>query len=113
MKNLLLGVALLSLANCSHPALMTYQTYDEIHTGTTVGTLTQEVGHPYAIHAKEGGIEEYEYIERIDNGMTLVSENHYFIIVKDGEVIGKYVKREGPPAYDLIYQDEPNYPGYP
>ncbi|MES2122377.1 MAG: hypothetical protein V4492_06325 [Chlamydiota bacterium] len=52
-------------------------------------------------------------IERIDNGNAIVAENHYFIIVQDNEVVGKYMTRETPPAYDLIYQEEPNYPGYP
>ena len=109
----LLSAALL-LAGCfSRPALMTYETYDQVKIGTSIESLKADIGKPYAIHAKEGGTEEYEYIERIDMGNTLVSENHYFLIVKDGVVIGKYMNRESPPAYDLIYQDEPNYPGYP
>jgi hypothetical protein len=92
---------------------MTYYDYDKVEIGTPIATLRSEIGKPYAIHAKEGGMEEYEYIERIDTGNNLVSENHYFLIVQDGTVVGKYMNREGPPAYDLIYQEEPNYPSYP
>ncbi len=105
--------ALFTLNSCfSRAALMTYSDYDKIAIGTPVSTLRSEIGKPYAIHHKEGGIEEYEYIERISTGNNLVAENHYFLIVENGKVIGKYLKRERPPAYDLIYQEEPNYPGY-
>ncbi len=93
--------------------MMSYSNYDQIEVGTSVATLKSEVGKPYAIHYKEEGKEEYEYIERIDTGTVLVAENHYYLIVKEGKVIGKYMTRERPPAYDLIYQEDPNYPGYP
>lgn len=106
--------ALLLLTSCfSRPALMTYSEYDNVQLGTSVAVIKSEVGEPYAIHRKEGGTLEYEYIERIDTGNNIAAENHYFLIVEEGKVVGKYVKRERPPAYDLIYQDEPNYPGYP
>ncbi len=107
-------IVIIALSSCfSRPSLMTYSDYDKVQIGTTVGELQSEIGQPYAIHAKEAGTEEYEYVERIDSGNNLIAENHYFLIVKDGKVIGKYMKRERPPAYDLIYQEEPNYPGYP
>jgi hypothetical protein len=92
---------------------MTYTEYDEVQTGTSITKLESQIGKPYSIHTKAGGIEEYEYIERIDSGNNLIAENHYFIIVENGKVTGKYMTRERPPAYDLIYQDEPNYPNYP
>ena len=102
------------LSSCfSRPALMTYSDYDKVEIGTPIAKLKSEIGKPYAIHAKEEGTEEYEYIERIDSGNNLVAENHYFLISKDGKVIGKYMTRERPPAYDLIYQEEPNYQGFP
>lgn len=111
---LLLIIALFSLTACfSRPALMTYTDYDKVELGTSIAKLQSDIGKPYAIHSKEGGSEEYEYIERIDTGNNIVAENHYFLIVQDGKVVGKYMNRERPPAYDLIYQEEPNYPGYP
>jgi hypothetical protein len=107
-------IGLFSLASCfSRPALMTYADYDKVETGTSIATLQSEIGKPYAIHTKEGGIVEYEYIERIDTGNNIVAENHYFLIVEEGKVVGKYMNREKPPAYDLIYQEEPNYQGFP
>jgi hypothetical protein len=92
---------------------MTYSDYDKVESGTSIAALQSEIGKPYAIHTKQGGIVEYEYIEKIDSGNNLVAENHYFLIVENGKVTGKYMKREQPPAYDLIYQDEPNYQGFP
>ncbi len=105
---------LLFLASCfSRPALMTYANYDSVQSGEPISTVKSEVGEPYSVHNKKDGTQEYEYIERIDVGNNIAAENHYFLIVRDGKVVGKYMKRERPPAYDLIYQDEPNYPSYP
>lgn len=107
-------VFLFSLAGCfSRPTMMTYSDYDRVELGTSVATIQSEMGEPYAIHKKKGGLQEYEYVERIDGGTGVMAENHYFLIVQDGKVTGKYMRREGPPAYDLIYQEEPNYPTFP
>ncbi|MGC1878104.1 MAG: hypothetical protein WA347_08435 [Rhabdochlamydiaceae bacterium] len=97
----------------SRPALMTYAEYDHVEFGTSIATVKSEVGEPYSIYYKKDGSQEYEYIERIDTGNNVAAENHYYLIVQDGVVVGKYMKRERPPAYDLIYQDEPNYSNYP
>jgi hypothetical protein len=107
-------IGVISLTSCfSRPALMTFNDYDKVQVGTPIADLRSEIGRPYAIHHKDNGTDEYEYIERVNTGNNLVSENHYFLIAKNGKVIGKYVTRERPPAYDLIYQDDPNYPNYP
>lgn len=104
-------LSLICAASCfSNNKMMTHNSYDTLKTGTPVSELTAQAGKPYAIHVKEDGSEEYEYIERIDNGVSVIAENHYFIVVREGEVVGKYMTRETPPAYDLIYQEEPNYP---
>ena len=114
LKNLIPLLAMLVfLSGCfSRPALMTWSDYDNVRVGTPVSELQAGIGRPYAIHHKEPGIDEYEYVERINVGNNLIAENHYFLIVQNGKVIGKYMSRERPPAYDLIYQEEPNYPGY-
>ncbi len=106
-------ISLTALTACfSRPALMTHSDYDNIQLGTSIAQVQSEIGKPYSIHHKDG-VDEYEYIERIDSGNNLIAENHYFLIVEDGKVTGKYMTREKPPAYDLIYQEEPNYPGNP
>ncbi len=108
---LLVTVSLFCTGCFSRPSMMTYNTFDQVQIGTPIAELKPQVGRPYAIHHKDGS-EEYEYVERISVGNNLVAENHYFLIVQNGKVIGKYMSRERPPAYDLIYQEEPNYPGY-
>lgn len=105
-------LVLICLTGCySRGSMMTYNTYDQVQIGTSITDLKSDIGRPYAIHQKDGS-EEYEYVERINAGNNLIAENHYFLIVQNGKVIGKYMTRERPPAYDLIYQEEPNYPGY-
>lgn len=91
--------------------MMTYSAFDQVQVGTPIADLHSQVGQPYAIHHKESG-DEYEYVERINVGNSRFAENRYFLIVQHGKVVGKYMSREQPPAYDLIYQEEPNYPGY-
>lgn len=108
---LCLGLTCFFITGCfSRSAIMTYSVYDSVQTGMSVSNLMTEVGKPYAIHVREDGFEEYEYIERINTGSHLIAENHYYILIKDGAVVSKYMKQEGPPPYDLIYQEEPNYP---
>lgn len=109
----LIFIGLIMLTSCSRPALMTYSDYDKIQSGSSIADLKGEIGSPYAIHHKEGGVVEYEYIERIKSGNNYIAENRYYIIVEDGKVTGKYMKQEKPPAYDLIYQEEPNYQRFP
>jgi hypothetical protein len=88
---------------------MTRDTYDDIAIGTPASEVRAQVGAPYAIHSAGGAAEEYEYIERIDLGTEVVSENHYFLIISGGHVIGKRMSRERPPAFEMIYSDDPNY----
>lgn len=101
------------LTSCfSRSAAMTNESYNMIQLGTPVTELSSEVGRPYAIHNKEGGIQEYEYIERIRNDRSLVGENHYFLIVKEGRVVGKRMAYEKQRSFNLIYENDPNYDSY-
>ena len=113
MRALFKTLVMLILCSCfSRSAMMTHQSYDDITVGTTVAELKQQVGEPYAIHSKGSGTQEYEYIDRIPMGREVIEENHYFLIISDGKVAGKYHKTESQPAYNLIYQDDPNYFSY-
>lgn len=89
---------------------MTYSKYNHIETGTSIEEIQSRMGAPYAIHPQKDDSIEYEYIERIQAGDKLVVENHYFLIVHKGKVVGKYMTRERARTYDLLYQDQPNYP---
>ena len=79
---------------------MTRANYDYVKVGMPVSTLQSRVGQPYAVHAKGDGTEEYEYIEKMESSDSWQLENHYFIIIQDGEVVGKYTTTERRPAYD-------------
>jgi hypothetical protein len=114
MKSFFLVVFLCLLSSCfSRTSMMTRETFDDIAIGTFINEVEEKVGSPYDVHSIEGGKEEYEYIERIDMGNQLISENHYFLIVLNGQVIGKRMSTEKPPNYNLMYQEDPNHYKYP
>lgn len=113
MKKTLALFCLLLLSACfSRSAAMTSDNFDNIQIGTSISAVQAQVGKPYKIHSKPGNKQEFEYIERIDMGQCIVSENHYYLIVVNGEVVGKYIKREKAPSYYLIYIEDPNHPCY-
>src|SRR3989304_3438945 len=89
----------------TRPTLMTRESYDEIYLGTPLKEVKERVGTPYQVRSLGGGKEEYEYVERIDIGNRLVMENHYFLILMEGQVISKRFSQQRPPAYDIIYYD--------
>ncbi len=106
MKKLL---PLLFLLSCfSRSAVMTRQDFNDIQVGEALSQFQQRVGSPYRIRPIKGGGQEYEYIERIPMGNEVIEENHYFLIIKEGKVDGKRSNQETPPAYDLIYDSDPN-----
>lgn len=106
-------ILLCFLSSCfSRTAAMTSDTYSTIQLGTPIESVYSEIGRPYAIHDKPNGVQEYEYIERIRNARSLVSENHYFLIVEQGVVVGKRMKVEKQRAFNLIYESDPNWDSY-
>ncbi len=104
---------LLLLSGCfSRSSVMTRESFDGIQVGTPISEIERSAGEPYAVHHKNG-MDEYEYIERVTTGNRLIYENHYTIYVQNGQVVGKSVSQEKVPAFDLIYQDDPNHNAYP
>lgn len=101
---------LIFLAACTSHRIVTYSDYAQVKTDEPIASIEEKWGPPYAVRDRKDGSQEYEYIERIEVGNGIVSDNHYILVVRDGKVIGKYLKREQSPAYDLIYQEQPNYP---
>jgi hypothetical protein len=106
----LTGIVL--LCSCFKPTMMTMQSFDAVQVGSSSATLVQENGEPSSIKAKNG-TEEYLYVEKITSGNRLLYENHYTIFVKENVVVGKSATQERIPAFDLIYQDDPNHHQYP
>ena len=107
-------LTLLFFVSCfARSQVITREGYNDLMLGSPASELTQKFGPPYSINKVSGGGEEYEYIEKIEAGNELIYENHYFFIVVNGQVMRKREKRELRPAYDLLYQEDPNYSTYP
>lgn len=105
---LLILLPLLLIA-CSHSTTaMTRDRFDSI----ALGTPASEIGEPYDIKKKPGGVEEYKYIEKIRDERLPVLEIHYTITISNGKVISKKVDYKQRPAYDLIYEEDPNFASY-
>ncbi len=106
MKRLFFLV-LLGLASCSgHYQMMGREQFAEIDIGTPQEVVERQYGPPYAIHSHKHDSEILEYIERLDIGTQTVQVKRYFLVVRDGKVIGKYVKVTNPPGYQKIYSDD-------
>ena len=99
---------------------MTRKDYENVTIGTPISEVIADYGQPLTINTRPDGSQSYEYVERLPvstatgsttgayPGSTAVVENRYFIIVKDGKVISKRYNFEEPPAYDQIYDEDPN-----
>jgi hypothetical protein len=73
--------------------------YQDVPIGASSKEVVALIGEPYAVHQKSDGTVEYEYIERITAGARNMETRHYFIVLKDGQVISKRIKQSSPPAY--------------
>ena len=87
---------------------MTRSGFREIELGTSVEEVVKNYGEPYYIRSNRDGSKEYHYIERIPFGEQVVEDNNYVLVIKNGKVISKRYNQERPPAYDEIYDDDPN-----
>lgn len=87
--------------------------YNSIMLGTPAPKVVQQYGEPYAVHDRGNGLYEYEYIERVSMNNELMYENHYFLTVVNGQVVGKRFREVTRPGYDQLWQPDPNYPSYP
>ncbi len=102
---------LLLLTACfSRSSLMTRETFDGIDLGTSAADVRNEAGDPYAVHFLAGDREEYEYVERVNIGGRMLMEHHYYLTISGGEVVAKRTSTETPPAYNIMYEADPNYP---
>lgn len=113
MKRYWLCVLLILSACFSRHSMMTRDVYEDTMLGTPASELIAKAGQPYSIRKISGETVEYEYIEHFAVDDELVSDNHYYFTIVNGQVVNKRISREKRPAYDLIYQADPNYPNYP
>lgn len=114
MRYSLLFFSFLFILACNgRSTVVTRQDYDCLLLGSSVCELTDQLGEPYAVHCLRHGGREYEYIERFLMNDQLAYETHYYIKVINGQVVSKRMCQEMLPAYDLLYQVDPNYLKYP
>ncbi|HEX2579609.1 MAG TPA: hypothetical protein VHK67_04315 [Rhabdochlamydiaceae bacterium] len=111
-KSLIQRIALAStlflFAACATGAIMTRSDFDNIQMGTPISEVVQKYGDPIKTKDNKDGTMSYEYIERLPIGQQTVQENNYYLIVRDGKVVGKRYNEELPPDYDQLYQEDPN-----
>ena len=101
-------MALVLLTACASGHVMTRQDFNAIELGTPVTEVTKKYGEPLKITRQKDGSEVYEYVERLPIGTQTVEENNYKLVIKNGEVASKRVNQQLPPAYDEIYDEDPN-----
>lgn len=107
-KKTLLVSSLFIQAACAHGSVMTRHDFDAIELGSSATDVTKQYGSPLKITRQKDGTEVYEYVERLKIGEETVQENNYKLIIKNGQVISKKYNQELPPAYDELYDEDPN-----
>ncbi|MBP9842039.1 MAG: hypothetical protein KBC64_06405 [Simkaniaceae bacterium] len=91
--------------------MMTGEDYAMVQIGEPIEQVTAVYGRPYTIHSRDQESEVYEYGEKIIMGTTIISQKRYYLIVKDGRIVGKYSKITNPSPIQSIYANDP-YPNY-
>ena len=109
MKRIALLLATFLLTACSgHYQMMSKDQFTEVDIGTPVSVIEEQYGPPFAIHSKKPDQEVYEYLERVVVGaQTVQYKRYFFVISKDGKVIGKYVKVVNQAAYSHTFTNDP------
>lgn len=113
MKRIIQLIFFLSFFSPLVSFALTLEEYYGIRLGTRISDIADQLGEPYDVRDVGDRAQEYEFIERLSIGGELAYENHYFITVVNGQVVNKRLCRESRPAYDQIWQEDPNYPTYP
>jgi hypothetical protein len=101
---------LIFMTGCfSRTAMMTRENYDTIAIGTPITELQKQIGTPSSVRSKGDDLEEYEYIERITMNGNYTIENNYYLEILNGIIVGKRMTSERTPAYNFMYNSDPNF----
>lgn len=84
---------------------MTMQSFYEIPVGASTSEVIATAGEPHAVHKKEDGTLEYEYIERFKVGDRYTEERHFFLLIKGGKVVSKRSRQMSPNPYTFDSYD--------
>ena len=109
IKKLLMGICLFIFSACSSGKPMNLDSFNDVAIGTSVEDLKAQCGSPIEIkhHQTE---DEYIYIERLAMGNCRVAENYFCFFIQDDKVVRKTIRTQKPPAFNLIYTEDPNNP---
>lgn len=110
----MVALAILFFPGCfAHSSVMTREVYEGVTVGTPISDVEAQAGQPRDIRSKGSDIQEYEYIERIRGVQARPDhfsvENIYYIDVLNGVVVGKRMVTNQTPAYNILYDTQPNY----
>ena len=109
MKIFVAAFSCLLLCGCfTRSQVISRGSFDDVQMGSPVADFEKQVGSPYKVRKLPDGSLDYEYIERIFMGEEVIEENHYYLRIKNGRIVAKRMNQEIPPAYDLIYEADPN-----
>lgn len=98
---------LFALAACASGAhVLTADSFYSIPIGASREEVVEVAGDPIRICNKGGGVQEYEYVERVTAGARLLQENRYIFTIENDKVTSKRVERSSPPptqfdSYDM------------
>ena len=106
MKRFAQGIfALCILHSCATGKLITMHRFFDLPLGSSKEEVVAVVREPDEIYTKEEGIEEYCYVERLENGFRILEERLYCLTFKEGSLIHKTVRQENEPPYRLNSYD--------
>lgn len=88
------------LSSCGlNGALVTMDSFQDVPVGASSSEVKEMLGEPYAIHKKPDGAVEYEYIERLTAGPRNFEERHYYILLKNDQVVSRRIQTSSPVPY--------------
>ena len=91
--------------SCTSPSTMTVHHFSDLPIGTSTEELQNIAGKPYQINKKEEDAVEYVYVEKLKNGLRTTEERRYYILVRDGRVVGKRMEQSSESPYNINSYD--------
>ena len=75
---------------------MTADSFYSIPVGATREDVLSQAGSPMRVVNKGGGVQEYEYVERLTVGARTLQESRYIFTIQDDKVTNKRIERSSP-----------------
>jgi hypothetical protein len=93
-----LGLFFILIFSClSSSEVMTMTAFYDVPLGTKKADLIKEWGKPYSVCKRSSqNTEELEYIEKITMGQRMVSERHYYFLLRNDAVVSKRMEEKEP-----------------